>query len=197
MNAMMSNAINKLSYDSHKLHSLWEDLDAYIEGGEQEVVVERISALQESLPQLVDVVVQEMDDLEIALAGAEAELKAAKEKYQLRVDAIKRQIESRTGVLLRLREKDILTEEILGTSKRITFSLNPPKVEELLIDPSSPDFPEEFRETRVEYVPLKKEILAAVKRGEDVSQVAKISRGIKISFKPISATNGNRKRKDS
>lgn len=193
----MNNAINKLSYNSHKLHSLWEDLDAYIEGGEQEVVVEWISALQESIPELVDSVVQEMDDLEIALAGAEAELKAAKEKYQLRVDSIKRQIESRTDVLLKLREKDILTDETLGTSKRITFSLNPPKVEELLIDPSSPDFPEEFRETRIEYVPLKKEILAAVKRGKDVSQVAKISRGIKVSFKPISATNGSKRRKDS
>ena len=193
---MMNNAINKLSYNSHKLHSLWEDLDAYIEGGEQEVVVEWISALQESIPELVDFVVQEMDDLEIALAGAEAELKAAKEKYQLRVDSIKRQIESRTDVLLKLREKDILTDETLGTSKRITFSLNPPKVEELLIDPSSSDFPEEFRETRIEYVPLKKEILAAVKRGKDVSQVAKISRGIKVSFKPISATNGSKRRKD-
>lgn len=193
----MNNAINKLSYNSHKLHSLWEDLDAYIEGGEQEVVVERISALQESIPELVDFVVQEMDDLEIALAGAEAELKAAKEKYQLRVDSIKRQIESRTDVLLKLREKGILTDETLGTSRRITFSLNPPKVEELLIDPSSPDFPEEFRETRIEYVPLKKEILAAVKRGKDVSQVAKISRGIKVSFKPISATNGSKRRKDS
>lgn len=194
---MMNNTINKLSYNSHKLHSLWEDLDAYIEGGEQEVVVEWISALQESIPELVDSVVQEMDELEIALAGAEAELKAAKEKYQLRVDSIKRQIESRTNVLLKLREKDILTDETLGTSKRITFSLNPPKVEELLIDPSSPDFPEEFRETRIEYVPLKKEILAAVKRGKDVSQVAKISRGIKVSFKPISATNGSKRRKDS
>lgn len=193
----MNNAINKLSYNSHKLHSLWEDLDAYIEGGEQEVVVEWISALQESIPELVDSVVQEMDDLEIALAGAEAELKAAKEKYQLRVDSIKRQIESRTDVLLKLREKGILTDETLGTSRRITFSLNPPKVEELLIDPSSPDFPEEFRETRIEYVPLKKEILAAVKRGKDVSQVAKISRGIKVSFKPISATNGSKRRKDS
>lgn len=193
----MNNAINKLSYNSHKLHSLWKDLDAYIEGGEQEVVVERISALQESIPELVDFVVQEMDDLEIALAGAEAELKAAKEKYQLRVDSIKRQIESRTDVLLKLREKGILTDETLGTSRRITFSLNPPKVEELLIDPSSPDFPEEFRETRIEYVPLKKEILAAVKRGKDVSQVAKISRGIKVSFKPISATNGSKRRKDS
>jgi hypothetical protein len=194
---MMSNAINKLSYNSHRLHSLWEDLDAYIEGGEQERVVESISAMQESISELVDFVVEEMDDLEIALAGAEAELKAAKEKYQLRVDTIKRQIESRTDVLLRLREKDILTEETLGTSKRITFSLNPPKVEELLIDPSSPDFPEEFRETRIEYVPLKKELLAAVKRGKDVSQVAKISRGIKVSFKPISATNGSKRRKDS
>lgn len=193
----MSNAINKLSYNSHRLHSLWEDLDAYIEGGEQERVVESISAMQESISELVDFVVEEMDDLEIALAGAEAELKAAKEKYQLRVDTIKRQIESRTDVLLRLREKDILTEETLGTSKRITFSLNPPKVEELLIDPSSPDFPEEFRETRIEYVPLKKELLAAVKRGKDVSQVAKISRGIKVSFKPISATNGSKRRKDS
>lgn len=194
---MMNNAINKLSYNSHKLHSLWEDLDAYIEGGEQERIVENISALQESIPELVDFVVQEMDELEIALAGAEAELKAAKEKYQLRVDSIKRQIESRTNVLLKLREKDILTDETLGTSKRITFSLNPPKVEELLIDPSSPNFPEEFRETRIEYVPLKKEILAAVKRGKDVSQVAKISRGIKVSFKPISATNGSKRRKDS
>lgn len=193
----MSNAINKLSYNSHKLHSLWEDLDAYIEGGEQERVVERISAMQESISELVDFVVEEMDELEIALAGAEAELKAAKEKYQLRVDSIKRQIESRTDVLLRLREKDILTEETLGTSKRIVFSLNPPKVEELLIDPSSPDFPEEFRETRIEYVPLKKELLAAVKRGKDVSQVAKISRGIKVGFKPISATNGSRRKKDS
>lgn len=189
----MSNAINKLSYNSHKLQSLWEDLDAYIEGGEQERIVESISAMQESIPELVDFVVQEMDYLEIALAGAEAELKAAKEKYQLRVDSIKRQIDSRTDVLLRLREKDILTEETLGTSKRITFSLNPPKVEELLIDPSSPDFPEEFRETRIEYVPLKKELLAAVKRGEDVSQVAKISRGTRVSFKPISGTNGKRK----
>lgn len=194
---MMNNAINKLSYNSHKLHSLWEDLDAYIEGGEQERIVENISALQESIPELVDFVVQEMDELEIALAGAEAELKAAKEKYQLRVDSIKRQIESRTDVLLKLREKDILTDETLGTSRRITFSLNPPKVEELLIDPSSPNFPEEFRETRIEYVPLKKEILAAVKRGKDVSQVAKISRGIKVSFKPISATNGSKRRKDS
>lgn len=189
----MSNAINKLSYNSHKLHSLWEDLDAYIEGGEQEKIVESISAMQESIPELVDYVVQEMDDLEIALIGAEAELKAAKEKYQARVDAIKNQIQSRNNVLVKLHEKNILNDEVLGTSKRITFQLNPPKVEELLIDPSSPDFPEEFRETRVEYIPLKKEILAAVKRGEDVSQVAKISRGISPRFKTISPTNARRK----
>lgn len=193
----MSNAINKLSYNSHKLHSLWEDLDAYIEGGEQEKIVESISAMQESIPELVDFVVNEMDDLEIALAGAEAELKAAKEKYQARVDAIKNQIQSRNNVLVKLHEKNILNDEVLGTSKRITFQLNPPKVDELLIDPSSPDFPEEFRETRVEYIPLKKEILASVKRGKDVSQIAKISRGIKVSFKPISATNESRRKKDS
>jgi hypothetical protein len=190
----MTNTINKLSYTSHKLQSLWEDFDQYVEGGESEVIVERISYLQESIPELVDYVVEEMDDLEIALVGAEAELKAAKEKYQSRVDAIKRQIQSRTDVLCKLRDKNILTEETLGTSKRITFSLNPPKVEELLIDPSSPDFPEQFRETRVEYTALKKELLAAAKRGEDVSQVAKISRGVKVSYKSISGSNA-RKRK--
>jgi hypothetical protein len=189
----MTNTINKLSYNSHKLQSLWEDLEEYVEGGESEVVVERISSLQESIPQLVDYVVQEMDDLEIALVGAEAELKAAKEKYQLRVEAIKKQIQSRTDVLIKLHKKNILTEETIGTSKRITFSLNPPKVEELLIDPSSPDFPEQFRETRVEYTALKKDILAASKRGEDVSQVAKISRGVKVSFKSISGNNARRK----
>ena len=190
----MTNTINKLSYYSHQLQSLWEDFDQYIEGGESEVIVERISSLQESIPELVDYVVEEMDDLEIALVGAEAELKAAKEKYQSRVDAIKRQIQSRTEVLIKLKEKNILTEETLGTSKRITFSLNPPKVEELLIDPSSPDFPEQFKETRVEYTALKKELLAAAKRGEDVSKIAKISRGVKVSYKSISGSNA-RKRK--
>jgi hypothetical protein len=190
---MTNNTINKLSYTSHKLQSLWEDLDEYVESGEGEAIVERISSLQESIPELVDYVVQEMDDLEIALVGAEAELKAAKEKYQLRVDAIKKQIQSRTDVLIKLHEKNILTEETLGTSKRITFSLNPPKVEELLIDPSSPDFPEQFKETRMEYTALKKDILAANKRGEDVSQVAKISRSVKVSFKAVSGTNRKRK----
>jgi hypothetical protein len=188
----MTNTINKLSYYSHVLQSLWENFDEYIEAGESEVI-ERISVLQEFIPELVDFVVNEMDDLEIALVGAEAELKAAKEKYQLRVDSIKKQIQSRTDVLIKLYEKNILTEETLGTSKRIFFSLNPPKVEELLIDPSSPEFPEQFRETRVEYIPLKKELLAAHKRGEDVGKIAKVSRGVKVGFKPISGTNGRRK----
>ena len=191
----MTNTINKLGYYSHELQSIWGDFDEYVENGESDVVVEHISRLQESIPELVDFVVQEMDDLEIALVGAEAELKAAKEKYQPRVDTIKKQIQSRTDVLLKLREKNILNEETIGNNKRITFSLNPPKVEELLIDPSSPDFPEQFRETRVEYTALKKELLAAAKRGEDVSQVAKISRGVKVGFKSISGSNGNGKRK--
>lgn len=190
----MTNTINKLSHASHYLQSLWEDFDEYIEGGEEDRVIERISSLQESIPELVDYVVQEMDDLEIALIGAEAELKAAKEKYQLRVDAIKNQIQSRNNVLVKLHEKNILNDEVLGTSKRITFQLNPPKVEELLIDPSSTEFPEQFRETRVEYTALKKDILAAHKRGEDVSQVAKISRSISPRFKTISPTNARRKK---
>lgn len=190
----MTNTVNKLSYYSHSLQSLWEDLDEYIENGESELVVERISELQESIPELVDFVVQEMDDLEIALTGAEAELKAAKEKYQARVDKIKSQIQSRNEVLVKLHEKNILGEEVIGQSKRITFQLNPPKVEELLIDPSSPEFPEQFKETRIEYIPLKKELLAASKRGEDVSKVCKISRGVTPRFKVISGSN-TRKRK--
>ena len=191
MDKKMLSTVNKLSYTSHELQSLWEDLDEYVESGESEVIVERISSLQESIPELVDFVVEEMDDLEIALVGAEAELKEAKERYQLRVDTIKKQIQSRIDVLLKLREKNILNEETIGNNKRIVFSLNPPKVEELLIDPSF--LPEQFRETRVEYIALKKDILAANKRGEDVSKIAKIGRGTRVSFKPISGTNGKRK----
>ena len=187
----MTNTINKLFYTSHELQSLWEDLDEYVESGESEVIVERISSLQKAIPELVDFVVEEMDDLEIALVGAEAELKEAKERYQLRVDAIKKQIQSRIDVLLKLREKNILNEETIGNNKRIVFSLNPPRVEELLIDPSF--LPEQFRETRVEYIALKKDILAANKRGEDVSKIAKIGRGTRVSFKTISGTNGKRK----
>lgn len=190
----MTNSIANLSYYSHQLQSLWEDLDEYIESGESEVIVERISSLQESIPELVDFVVNEMDDLEIALVGAEAELKKAKEKYQTRVESIKKQIQSRTDVLIKLKSKNILTEETLGASKKIIFSFNRPSVTELLIDPSSPEFPEQFRETRVEYKALKEDILAAVKRGEDVSKIAKVSRSVKVGFKPISGTNG-RKRK--
>ena len=193
MDKKMLSTVNKLSYTSHELQSLWEDLDEYVESGESEVIVERISSLQKSIPELVDFVVEEMDDLEIALVGAEAELKEAKERYQLRVDTIKKQIQSRIDVLLKLREKNILNEETIGNNKRIVFSLNPPKVEELLIDPSFPDFPEQFRETRVEYIALKKDILAANKRGEDVTKIAKIGRGTRVSFKPISGTNGKRK----
>lgn len=191
MDKKMLSTVNKLSYTSHELQSLWEDLDEYVESGESEVIVERISSLQKSIPELVDFVVEEMDDLEIALVGAEAELKEAKERYQLRVDTIKKQIQSRIDVLLKLREKNILNEETIGNNKRIVFSLNPPKVEELLIDPSF--LPEQFRETRVEYIALKKDILAANKRGEDVTKIAKIGRGTRVSFKPISGTNGKRK----
>lgn len=191
MDKKMLSTVNKLFYTSHELQSLWEDLDEYVESGESEVIVERISSLQKAIPELVDFVVEEMDDLEIALVGAEAELKEAKERYQLRVDAIKKQIQSRIDVLLKLREKNILNEETIGNNKRIVFSLNPPRVEELLIDPSF--LPEQFRETRVEYIALKKDILAANKRGEDVSKIAKIGRGTRVSFKPISGTNGKRK----
>jgi hypothetical protein len=179
----MTNTINKLSHASHQLQSLWKDLDQYVENAESEVVVELISHLQESIPELVDYVVEEMDGLEISLVGAEAELNAAKEKYQSRVDAIKKEIQSRTNILLKLRGKGILSDEVLGETKKISFQLNPPRVEELLIEPSSPEFPSEFLQTRVEYIPLKKEILEAHKKGEDVSKTAKISRGISVRFK--------------
>lgn len=190
----MTNSANKLSYYSHELKSLWEDIDEYIENGEEENVVSRISELQNSIPEIVDFVVDEMDDLEIALVGAEAELKAAKEKYQARVESIKSKIQSRNQLLVQLKEKGILDDEVIGNTKRIIFQQNPPKVEELLIDPSSPDFPELFRETRVEYIPLKKELLAAHKRGEDVSKVCKISRGISVRYKDVSGVKCGRKK---
>lgn len=185
----MTNSTNKLSYYSHQLQSLWEDFDEYIEGGEEETIVERISELQESIPEIVDKIVDEMDDLEISLVGAKAELKAAKDKYQSRVDLIERQIQSRIDVLVKLRQKDILNDEIIGNTKKITFQLNPPKVE-LLILPSSPEFPEEFREARVEYVALKKQLVEAAKRGKDVSKICRVVRGISPRFKSISGKSG-------
>ena len=190
----MSNSANKLSYYSHELKSLWEDLDEYVANGEQQIVVSKISELQNSIPEIVDFVVEEMDELEIALVGAEAELKAAKEKYQQRVESIKSRIQSRNHLLVQLKEKGILNDEVIGNSKRIVFQQNPPKVEELLIDPSSPEFPEHFRETRVEYIALKKELLAAAKRGEDVSKICKISRGISPRYKDISGVKCRRKK---
>lgn len=187
----MTNSTNKLSYYSHQLQSLWEDFDEYIEGGEEDTIVERISELQESIPEIVDKIVDEMDDLEISLVGAKAELKAAKDKYQSRVDLIERQIQSRIDVLVKLHQKDILNDEVIGNTKKITFQLNPPKVE-LLIDPSSPEFPEEFRETRVEYVALKKQLVEAAKRGKDVSKICRVVRGISPRFKSISGKSGKR-----
>ena len=56
----MTNTINKLGYYSHELQSIWEDFDEYVENGESDVVVEHISRLQESIPELVDFVVQEI-----------------------------------------------------------------------------------------------------------------------------------------
>ncbi len=87
--------------------------------------------------------------------------------------------------MLFLNKTGVLQNRNPGLEREITFQNNPPKVV-LKVEPEDPKFPEEFREVRVEYRPLNKQILEAHKQGYDVSVIADIEVGKHVRFKHFS-----------
>lgn len=96
-----------------------------------------------------------------------------------------KQLERLKAYLLLLNQTGILQNRNQGVEREIAFQNNPPKVV-LKVEPEDPKFPEEFREVRVEYRALNKQILEAHKQGHDVSKIADIEVGQHVRFKHCS-----------
>ena len=178
--------INKqtLAMLSVQAAGLWDTLDA-AEPEQVEMIVESLFGVQEGIAKKVDATVYVREQLKLDIESLESRLKMLVDLHKAIIDKRKKTAEQLDAKLIDLHEKGILADRVAGEEREITFQLNPPKVEELLIEPSSPDFPQQYVETRVEYSVLKKQILADHKAGKDISGVAKVSRGTSVRFKTL------------
>ncbi|MGI2909337.1 hypothetical protein [Tolypothrix sp. VBCCA 56010] len=82
----------------------------------------------------------------------------------------------------------MLSEQVAGVERRIDFQNNPPSVV-LLVEPD--ELPTEFQDVKVSA--KAKDILAAHKRGEDVSAIAEIVTRKHVRFRHMKQSQQSKK----
>lgn len=93
------------------------------------------------------------------------------------------QLELLKASLLKMHQLGIISNKLEGKTRSIAIQPSPPKITQLHIQPDSPDFPEEFRQVRVEYKVDAKALIERWKAGDDVSAIADIEQGHHVRFR--------------
>lgn len=162
---------------------LWEQiLQLEDEEGDVEQILQQLFEVQGVQERKIDAVAYVADQLKLDVEVWEKRLQAIALLHTTVIHRKQKQLESLKAYLLFLNKTGVLQNRNPGLSREIAFQNNPPKVV-LKVEPEDPKFPEEFREMRVEYRPLTKQILEAHKQGNDVSAIAEIEVGKHVRFK--------------
>jgi hypothetical protein len=150
---------------------LWEEIDNCEDELElQELLHEQLN-VQQATEAKVDAIAYITDHLKLDLETWEARLEKIVELHSMVIQRRRNQIAQIKGYLLKLHSAGVLSEQVAGVERRIDFQNNPPSVV-LLVEPD--ELPTEFQEVKVSA--KAKDILAAHKRGEDVSAMARSAR---------------------
>jgi chromosome segregation ATPase len=176
--------LQELSLEAAKL---WEQLEeAEDEQSFVEQLLEQLFQVQGATERKIDAIAYVTDQLKLDIEVWQSRLEAITQLHTAVINRKHKQLESLKSYLLYLNKYGVLQDRNPGVEREIAFQNNPPKVV-LKVEPNDPEFPEEFREVRVEYRPLTKQILEAHKHGCDVSAIADIEVGKHIRFRTISA----------
>jgi hypothetical protein len=116
-----------------------------------------------------------------ALAYVADDLKAQAEvtqQYIAKLQAIRKRqqqsLEQLKDYLLHLHQEGLIDDRLEGETRKIRIQKNSMPTVELKLAPEHPDFPDEFREVRVEYKANLRTIAQAYKAGRDVSAIADV-----------------------
>ena len=94
-----------------------------------------------------------------------------------------RELEMLKSSLLRLYSLGLINNKLEGKTRAIAIQPSPPKITKLLVAPDSPDFPEQFRDVRIEYKVKAKALIDAWKAGENISAFAHVEQGCHVRFR--------------
>jgi len=172
--------LQELSLEAAKLWEQLEQVDS--EEGNVEQILQQLFEVQGVQERKIDAIAYVADQLKLDIEVWQRRLEAITELHTAVINRKQKQLESLKSYLLFLNKHRVLQDRNRGVEREIAFQNNPPKVV-LKVEPNNPEFPEEFREVRVEYRPLTKQILEAHKQGRDVSAIADIEVGKHVRFK--------------
>ena len=172
--------LQELSLEAARLWEQLEQLDT--EEGDVEQILQQLFEVQGVQERKIDAIAYVADQLKLDVEVWQSRLEAVNELHTAVINRKQKQLESLKSYLLFLNKHRVLQDRNPGVEREIAFQNNPPKVV-LKVEPNNPEFPEEFREVRVEYRPLTKQILEAHKQGHDVSAIANIEVGKHVRFK--------------
>jgi len=172
--------LQELSLEAAKLWEQLEQVDS--EEGNVEQILQQLFEVQGVQERKIDAIAYVADQLKLDIEVWQRRLEAITELHTAVINRKQKQLESLKSYLLFLNKHRVLQDGNPGVEREIAFQNNPPKVV-LKVEPNNPEFPEEFREVRVEYRPLTKQILEAHKQGRDVSAIADIEVGKHVRFK--------------
>jgi Siphovirus Gp157 len=183
--------LGQLSLEAAKL---WDELEEVSsdDEGHVETILQKLFETQGAFERKIDAIAYVADQLKLDIEIWQRRLEAITELHTEVINRKQKQLKSFKAYLLYLHIHGILNERNPGVEREISFQNSPPRVV-LKVEPENPEFPEEFRDTRVEYHPLTKQILEAYKQGRDVSAIAEIESGKHIRFKVISTKQKRQK----
>lgn len=183
--------LGQLSLEAAKL---WDDLEEVgsDDEGQVETILQKLFETQGAFERKIDAIAYVADQLKLDIEVWQRRLEAITELHTEVINRKQKQLKSFKAYLLYLNLHGVLKERNLGVEREIAFQNSPPRVV-LKVEPENPEFPEEFRDTCVEYHPLTKQILEAYKQGRDVSAIAEIESGKHVRFKVISTKQKRQK----
>jgi hypothetical protein len=146
--------------------------------------------LQACQDYISDATADKIDGYSFVAAYPEAEIAAWQEKKNKLLEMVdeiiarkQRELEMLKSSLLRLYSLGLIDNKLEGKTRAIAIQPSPPKITNLLIAPDSPDFPEEFRDVRVEYKVKVKALVDAWKAGENIDAIAEVEQGWHVRFR--------------
>lgn len=133
---------------------------------------------------------EKVDGYSFVASYLEADITAWQEKKNKLLELVdeiiyrkQRELEMLKTSLLQLHQLGLISNKLEGKTRAIAIQTSPPKITQIHIKPNAAEFPEEFRECRVEYKVNAKALIEAWKAGEDISAIADVERGHHVRFK--------------
>lgn len=139
---------------------------------------------------IADATADKVDGYSFVVSELEIDIAAWQERKSKLLELVdeiitrkQRELELLKTSLLKMHQLGIISNKLEGKTRSIAIQPSPPKITQLHIQPDSPEFPEEFRQVRVEYKVNAKAVIERWKAGDDVSAIAQIEQGHHVRFR--------------